>query len=207
MDEHILKLQNYIRQQLQSGQTPNQIAEQLSAAGWPDTDVHAGFLAVQSQIMPTPATTQSVGIGASAPQANGSRHGRIRNGWQLFKQSFGVLMGNKYLLRYMLMTGVWVFGITIIFAAIYLAFYNTIFPDNATTNAQVIAYVLAFLDYLCIYFFINIYAAGLTANVLDIFQGNRKAYHEYMHLAWSKAPAILVYSLIESVVGMILRYI
>ena len=212
MDDTQTQLQNYIQQQLQSGQTPDEIDAALRAAGWTEELIHAAFTAVQARMMPTslaaaPPQAAAAPQDTVAPQANGRRRGRIRTGWQLFKQSWAILRGNKYLLRYLFMTGAWIFGITIVFVAIYWIFDDTLYQNDYSNDFKPLGYVLSFFDYLLVYFFINVYAAGLTANVLDIFQGNRREYQYYMRIAWSKAPALLVYSAIEAIVGMFLRYV
>ncbi|MGH7241783.1 MAG: DUF6159 family protein, partial [Candidatus Saccharimonadales bacterium] len=187
---------------------PDTVHQQVLAAGWPADAVEKAFYAVQASVLPSNMANPVVSSNkALAPVAAGRRRGRIATGWALFKASLSILNGNRYLLRYLLMTGVWVFGITAVFIAIYIVFYEAIFQNNYSNSFKPIGYVFMFLDYLLIYFFINLYAAGLTANVFDIFKGQRKPYAEYMRIAWSKAPAILVFSIIEAIIGMILRLI
>ncbi len=228
MDEHTLKLKTYIEQQLQSGQSSDAIANQLRAANWPENYIQQAFLAIQQQIMPSavppvaqtnpglqmsqePHNSEASGLSPrssfATPQTNGMKRGRIRTGWRLFKQSMQLLNGNRYLLRYMIMTGVWVFGITAVMVAVYLTFNNVLYKDSSANTPTVLGYILGFIDYVLIYFFINLYAAGLTSNVFDLFRGNRKPYHEYMRIAWSKAGAILMFSIIAATVGMFLQYI
>ena len=218
MDEHTEKLKDYIRQQLYSGQSPDEIAHQLTGAGWQADHIQQAFLSLQAEMVPTayaptptaPATpsTESQPV---HPRAAGRRRGRIRVGWQLFKQSFALLRGNRYLVRYLVMTGAWIVAITLVFMGLYLLLYlvglRHELSQGGTTTASWLGYLLAFLDYVAVYFFINLYAAGLTANVLDIFQGKKQPYHTYMRTAWSKAPALFVFSVIAATVGMILQYV
>jgi hypothetical protein len=211
MNEYLQQAQNYIQKQLGSGQSPDEIAQQLRAAGWQDDLIQQAFTGVQAQVMPTvtgapnlaPATT------TSTPTATDNRHGRLRTGWRLFTTSWSILRGNKYLLRYLFMTGLWVFAITTAFVAIYIVLEKTVFVSSDPYNDSLtpVGYAFVFFDYLLIYFFINLYAAGLTANVLDIFNGNKKTYRDYMHIAWSKAPALLVFSIASATVGMFLRLV
>ena len=214
MDDTQEKLKNYISQQLQTGQTPDEIAGQLSASGWPHDHLRAAFLAVQNQVLPTHMQTaaaahqpeSSTPVAASLiPQANGKRRGRIKTGWILFKQSIHILRGNKYLFRYLLMTWVAVLAFNVvIFLVVYFG-YNIF--SNGEGNYTARYYILAFLCYLITYSIINFYAAALASNILDLFKGVRKPYGEYIAKAKAKFRPIFVYSLIESIIGMILRYV
>jgi hypothetical protein len=214
MDDTQEKLKSYIRQQLQTGQTPDEISGQLSAAGWPQDHIQAAFVAVQNQILPTPMQAATVAqqpgssapaAASSAPQANGKRRGRIKTGWILFKESVNILRGNKYLLRYLLMTWAAVIAFNIIIFLIIYFGYN-IFSD-AKGDYSAKWYILAFFCYLITYSIVNFYAAALASNILDLFKGIRKPYNEYIKRAKGKFWPIFVYSLIESIIGMILRYI
>ncbi len=221
VDTQIEQLKSYIRQQVQLGISSNEISEQLKGAGWPNDQIYNAFLALQQEMMPAhlaqhhqPATQHTPAASSeqpSVPQANGQKRGRLKMGWLLLKQSFRILNGNRYLLRYLLMTGVWVFAITAAFVIIYVLYEvnstGDVYAEGASFASNFVFYVLAFLNYLLIYFFINLYAAGLAANILDIFAGKRRHYNDYMHMAYSKAGPIFVFSLIQATVGMILDYI
>ncbi len=207
-DENRKTLQDYIRNQLASGQTPDTVHEQVLGAGWPADEVQNAFYAVQAALLPTTMINPvAQNLSAQTPLAAGQRKGRIRTGWALFKSSLSILNGNRYLLRYLLMTGVWATGITAVFIVLYVYFGSSFYDNDYTSDFNPIGYAFVALDYVLVYFFINLYAAGLTANVLDIFRGQRKPYAEYMRIARSKAWAIFVYSVIESIVGLFLRYV
>jgi hypothetical protein len=147
------------------------------------------------------------------PAANGKKRGRIRTGWLLFKQSYSVLKGNKGLLRYLLMTGLWVFIVTLIMVGIYLWLdygHAQTYQDNGPGSRDTttpLGFLVLFINYVLVYFIVNYYAAGLTANVLDIFRGERRPYGEYIAVAKRKAPALFLFSLIQATVGVILQYI
>lgn len=213
MNEYLQQAQSYIQQQLGSGQSPDEIAQQLRTAGWQEDLIQKAFNGVQEQVVPTGfasvAPANAAPGTASTPSATDNRHGRLRTGWRLFTTSWSILRGNKYLLRYLFMTGLWVFLITVVFALGYVILDKTIFVSSDPYNDSLrpIGYVFVFFDYLLIYFFISLYAAGLTANALDIFIGNKKAYRDYMHVAWSKAPALLVFAIANTTVGMFLRLV
>lgn len=192
---------------MRAGQSPDEIAGQLRSAGWPEDAIHQGFYAVQSAVLPSDVPSQTAHHQANSgqPHANGERRGRIRTGWQLFKQSWHVLRGNPGLLRYLYMTALWTAVIFVILFGVYWLLDQRTYDDTGHTNG--LGYVVLFLGYLVFSFIVNLYAAGLTANVFDIFQGQRKSYHDYMRTAWSKAGPIFVYSLISSTVGILLQWI
>ncbi|MDB5181460.1 MAG: hypothetical protein JWP13_223 [Candidatus Saccharibacteria bacterium] len=131
----------------------------------------------------------------------------------LFRQSFSVLIGNKYLLRYLLMTGLWVLLITVAMVGLYL-FIDWKSPKTYSVDknsgrefTSLLGFGMLFINYILVYFVINFYAAGLTANVLDIFQGQRRPYQIYIGVARKKAPTLFFYSAIAATVGVLLQYI
>ncbi len=211
MDEQAEQLQSYIRQQIQSGLEPDEIHAHLQASGWPPETVQQAFLAVQATMIPTALQSQPQAqpLGnppvASAPQALGTRRGRIKTGWLLLKQSVHLLNGNKYLLRYLLMTYVWVLILTLVLIGIYLADHQLLYTEN--DGLSVVGYIVTFISYVVINFAIDFYAAALAANMLGIFQGKREPFSTYTRLARSKAPTILVFSLMQATVGMILKFV
>src|SRR5207245_5116586 len=133
--------------------------------------------------------------------------GRIRTGWILFKQTMTILKGNKQLLRYLLMTTLCVTVITVVLVALYIVFDKKDLQKTGNKTLSPLGYALGFADYLLVYFFIYYYAAGLTANILDIFQGNQRSYAEYMKIARAKIGPIFVFSLLSATIGFILQYV
>jgi hypothetical protein len=204
MDTNTDQLVAYIRQSLQLGSTPDEVSSQLQAAGWPIDTIHQAFSAVQNQMAPstmhTPATSET-----HTPQAIGKRRGRIRTGWVLFKTTMQLLNTNRYLMRYLLMT--WVVIIianAILFGVIWFGYHWFV---NEAGDDTLLWYALVFVAYIVTYFLINFYAAALARNILDIFQGVRQPYKTYIGAARAKAWPIFMFSVIESIVGIILRYV
>lgn len=215
VDQNIQQIKTYISSQLQVGITHDAIAQQLLQVGWPEANVQQAFAELQaaampSQFQPTPAvapSTQPVAaVAVQPPQAAGTRRGRIKTGWIIFKQSMEILKGNKYLLRYMFLTYAWVLGITVLFVALFIL-EDKVFYISDSENLTPIGYVALFFNYVITYFVINFYAAALAANMIDIFQGKHQEVKAYTGMARKKFGAILLFSLIESVVGMLLRMI
>jgi hypothetical protein len=210
MDDHLASLTAYIQQQLQTGHRPDDIAAGLRAAQWPDDSIQRGFYAAQAAMLPSdfvPATSPATV--AMAPQPTQQRRGRVRTGWLLFKQCVSLLRTNRYLLRYLIMTWVWVLGITAVLVAVHYYFDGSLYrsTDSGDSLLTPLGYLLALVDWVLITFVINLYAASLTANVFDLFDGKREPYRVYMQRARAKAPAIFTFSLISATVGFVLRYV
>lgn len=223
MDNNYDQAKAYIRQQLNMGLSPDDIANQLRGAGWSEEHIHAVFKSHQADMMPStpaPATPPPDPMGASAqagnapqmgtsmPQASTVRGGRISTGWKLFKQGLNILKGNRYLIRYTVMAMLW----SLLIALIYFIVIIVVVLVNRSHGGSVqslngILYCFLFIYYVVLFFITNYYAAGLTANVLDIFQGQQKGYHNYMDVARSKTGALLLYAVIEATVGFILRFV
>lgn len=213
MEQKQQQLQHYIRQQLVLGQTPDAIALQLSAAGWQHADISQAFSSIQASVVPTSSTADPTLISNAHAQsspgfAEGTR-GRLRTGWQLLKTCWTILRGNPYLLRYFMMTAIWIVAITAAIIALIIMQWEVIYTSNDTNNDTLspLGLVLAFINYLLVYFIATLYAAGLTANMFDIFKGVRQPYNVYMQQAWSRFPQIFWLSLINSIIGMILKFI
>ncbi|HSX32347.1 MAG TPA: DUF6159 family protein [Candidatus Saccharimonadales bacterium] len=193
------QLESYIGSQLQLGQSPNNIAAQLTAAGRPTEHVDAAFKAIQARIVPLRSA------GGSTPAALGRRRGRIGTGWALFKQSVRILNGNRYLLRYFAMTWVMVLAVNIAIVGIIWAAWKWLFLHNGADSA--LWWIVILLNYLVVYLAINFYAAALSSNILDIFRGEKRPFGEYTAQARGRFGPIFVYSLIAAVIGIVLEYI
>ncbi|MDB5166416.1 MAG: hypothetical protein JWM37_488 [Candidatus Saccharibacteria bacterium] len=211
MNDAISGLTDYIYNQLQTGQTADEINTQLLAAGWTPEQVQQGFYAVQARVMPTGMPPVAPGApAATGPQANGVKRGRIKTGWILFKVSLNVLRGNPYLIRYFLMTWVWIIALNLAMGIlVYLLFVHVLADQYAAGQepSELLWYVISFFSYLITYCIINFYAAALAANILDIFKGQRQPYKVYIQAARSKFVTIFVYSLIASIVGTLIQFI
>lgn len=197
------QLTSYIRSQLQSAQPPDAIAAQLRQAGWPEDAIHQSFSIVQAQMAPSsmqqPAPdTQST---KTSLQANGKKQGRLKTGWRIFTHCLHLLNGNRYLLRYYLMTWALVIAIN----AAFIASFWIVNPDFYASNTN--WYLIGFSMYLIIYCVINFYAAALARNILDIYEGQRKPYAEYVRAARAKFWPIFIYSLLSAIIGILLEYI
>lgn len=196
------QLTTYIYNQLQHGQSPDTIMAQLHQAGWPEDQIQLSFSAVQAQVVPTtmqtPATQQ---LNKPTLHANGKRRGKIKTGWQILTHCIKLLNGNRYLLRYYLMT----WALVVLLNAAFIAFFWFIDPSFYESEAN--WYLIGFAMYLIIYCVINFYAAALARNILDIYEGQRKPYADYLRAARAKFWPIFLYSLISALIGIFLEYV
>lgn len=219
------QLKNYIKQQLQTGLDPNEIHTQLQQSGWQDDVIQHAFSLVQAEVVPSfnqapsaPTSTE----GQVQPQEQASQQsmpatvtrGRFKTGWLLFKQSIRVLRHNQGLMRYVIMSFLVSLVLTLIFVVIFVVGRHTLIQGVSTDNSgnshlslKPAGYILAFIYYVLAFFIVNLYSAGLVANVLDLFHGRAQHYRSYMKVAWSKGGTLFIFSVIEATVGLILRAI
>jgi hypothetical protein len=228
----IIKLGNYIHQQLSTGLHPDEIAAHLREAGWPGEFIQQAFQQVQTQVMPShpiatntqvqqvdsmPIDTSSNVINDHVTQqpvlVEAKKRGRTKTGWLLLKQSIKVLKSNKSLIRYIIMSAIIGLGLLILFALVFYFGRNTLlvkstnFNGSTNYNLAPTGYAVAFVYYVLAFFILNLYSAGLVANLLDIFHGRSGPYEQYMKKARSKSGTLFTFSVIEATVGMILRAI
>jgi hypothetical protein len=215
---------NYIQGQLSTGLQPNEIAAQLRTAGWSEEQIQQAFQKVQAQVMPTPPPDENAPVDSQAPavlQASphvaqpiqtDAKRGRTKTGWILFKQSLQIIKSDKGLTRYITVSIALSLLLFIIFAVVFVLGHNLFLTNTHNNNSQNVALkplgiLAAFVYYVLAFFITNLYTAGLTANVLDLFHGKSKPYKEYMKIARSKGLTLFIYAVIEATVGMILRAI
>lgn len=222
------KISEYILSQIQAGLTPEDITAQLRNAGWQETDIAAGFESARAQITPSPVEVSTVAtpaqpgeqnIGSAEPVANEPvrqqlpapiKRGRMKTGWLLFKQSFGIIKANPALWRYMVMSML----ISLILISVMIA---TVILDLkvarllATADSEgvltltplgLVAFVLFGVAATSATFY---YATALSSHVLSIFRGEQSNYMQHIKLVRSKLPAIITYAAISVVVGYLLR--
>lgn len=227
------ELSNYIASQLQRGLTSDDIATQLRTAHWPEPDIAAGFAAAFAQMAPAEApvaTPEAVAatitatplVAASEPAAQTTqqqlpppiKRGRMKTGWLLFKQSLRVIKDNPGLSRYMIISMVFSLVIFAILIAVFLIDINgsqylaylALDANNELTPAPTLAGLVVLIITGFIGTFITYYyAAALSSHVLGIFRGTPGTYAQHIGVARGRLPAIAVYALIATTVGLILR--
>lgn len=217
-------IHTYVLTQLQAGLTPEDIAGQLRAAGWPEDSIQTAFLSAQQQLSPTPLASsssptptvmstnieQTQQLQLPAPV----KRGRMKTGWLLFKQSLRVIKDNPGLSRYVVMSMVWTLGIFAILIALMIFdathaqkfFYEAIDSNGEYTYAASVTglLVMAIAGFLAT-FATYYYGVALSAHSLAIFRGTPSAYSQNIALARKRLGAIAMYALIATVVGYLLR--
>lgn len=197
------QLRQYIEGSLKSGVTPNEVQAQLQKSGWPQTTIDQAFAAHQNQVIPT---TQP-----SLPP-----RGRIKTGWILFKESWQIIRNDETIFRFVIMSAIFSFIFFVIYLVALIAGHNiftvkTTVYNGSSNSSQYsltpLGLLITVIYYIIAYFVVNLYTAGLVANVLDRFKGQKQAYRVYMKLAWSKAGKLFVFSTIEATIGLLLRLI
>jgi hypothetical protein len=207
-NEQLNEIKAHIEKQLHTGLKPDEVVAQLKNSGYQDDDIKKGFALVQNDIMPSSISGEDDMSQSSTP-----KRGRIKTGWLLMKQSLGILKSDKMLVRYIIMSAIYSFGLAVVFFSIILVWKGTFTTKTTDINGKImynlspLGYIPAFIYYILAFFIVNLYAAGLAANVLDLFSGKKDSYAVYMKRARAKAGPLFIFSLIEATIGLILRAI
>ncbi|MEO8103970.1 MAG: DUF6159 family protein [Betaproteobacteria bacterium] len=132
---------------------------------------------------------------------------RLSRSWQLVKASGSVLMDDKELLVFPLISSIATLFVVACFAlpAIGMGALDGLSVRHGTISTG--AYVLGFLFYLCQYFVIFFFNAALVGAAMMRLDGGNPGVGDGLRIASSKAGSILGYAFIAATVGMILRAI
>ena len=233
MDSHLQQLIDYVAAQVQAGQSPDVVMQQLVAAGWPADMVHQAFMVIQQRTVPSAMQTQPAAEPAPAqydvqqqPVASGQPSGYEQQPIaQQFAQQFTphpeangkrrgrlkvgwtLLKQSLHILngnRYLLRY----LGMTWVAVLMLNAIWcGLVFLLWQQLQSDVVWYGFLFLSYLTIYCAINFYTAALAGNIFDIFRGVRRPYADYVRQARGKLGPIVIFSLIAALIGVALEYI
>jgi hypothetical protein len=129
---------------------------------------------------------------------------RISRSWQLVKASGNVLMQDKELLLFPLLSSVAAFVVLLCFA---LPMFGVAALDGLTQGrvGGVGMYMLGFLFYLTQYFVIFFFNAALVGAAMKRLDGGNPTLGDGLSIAFSKWQSILGYAAIAATVGLILR--
>jgi hypothetical protein len=167
--------------------------------------IKCGFdSAAPSKSAPSRSTAPSA-LPAVAPLpsfAPGERPGRIRSAWLLARQSWRVLMLDKQLLVFPLLSGIASLLVMATFAAGVIAAGHLQGEKGDTT-----VWVLAFIYYFVNYFVIVYFNSALVACAMIRFQGGNPTMADGLSAAGARLPQILAWALLASTVGILLRAI
>jgi len=171
--------------------------------------IKCGFVSAV-QPAPAPAPTPPAAAAARpsiAPLPNfspGERPGRIRGAWLLTRQSWRVLMLDKELLVFPLLSGI--ACILVLASFVAGAFATGSFQEGKAQN-DAVAWAALFAYYFVNYFVIVFFNSALVACALIRFQGGNPAVADGMRAAGARLPQILAWALLAATVGVALRMI
>jgi hypothetical protein len=134
--------------------------------------------------------------------------GRIANGWALAVQSWRVLMLDKELLVFPLVSGIACFLVLASYAAGIFAsgIASGLHQPDAQVN-EALLWVLFFLYYFVNYFIIVFFNSALVACAMIRFRGGDPSVMDGLRAARELLPQILSWALLAATVGVVLRMI
>jgi hypothetical protein len=137
---------------------------------------------------------------------------RIANGWQLTQQSWRVLMLDKELLLFPLISGIACLFVMASFAIpLWASGYQAVLMDEGVDGIgqtqQIIGYVVLFAYYFVNYFVIVFFNSGLIACAVIRFKGGNPTVADGFSAALARLPQIAGWALVAATVGVILKMI
>jgi len=133
---------------------------------------------------------------------------RISNGWALAKQSFHVLMLDKELLLFPIMSGI---SCLLVLASFALPLWNSKYVDVIMNDQQApqdpLAYVILFAFYFVNYFVIIFFNSALMSCAIIRLKGGNPGVGDGFNSALNRLPQIAGWALVSATVGFILKMI
>lgn len=133
---------------------------------------------------------------------------RLANGWSLTKQSFQVLMLDKELLLFPVLSGI---SSLVVLASFAIPLWTTgqaeVILNEGQTPENPLAYVILFLFYFANYFVIVFFNSALVGCAIMRFKGQNPTLSDGLRIASMRLPQILGWALVSATVGFILRLI
>jgi hypothetical protein len=137
--------------------------------------------------------------------------GRIARGWELVKESWGVLRKDKELLIFPVLSSLACLLVVISFVAPLIAMPDVtarLFAkqqvDQDLTN-RVVAFLIGFAFYFVNYFVVVFFNVALVSCAIIRFKGGDPTVGDGLRAAASRLPQILAWTALAATVGMILR--
>ena len=133
---------------------------------------------------------------------------RISNGWALTKQSFRVLMLDKELLLFPIMSGISCLLVLVSFA---LPLWNSKYASVVMNDQQVpqdpVASIILFAFYFVNFFVIIFFNSALMACAIIRLKGGNPTVGDGFRAAMNRLPQIAGWALVSATVGFILKMI
>lgn len=132
---------------------------------------------------------------------------RFERSWDLAKACWRLLMDDKSLLLFPLMSLVALVTILATFAVPLLPLIAFLFGVRGAQSQSAIMYLLLFLFYWIQFSVVIFFNTGLVEVALKRFDGQAATIGDGLRRAWSRIGIIMTYALIAATVGIVLRYI
>lgn len=134
---------------------------------------------------------------------------RIKNGWELSKQSWSALRANPQLLMFPVISMIGMIIVTILFLIPISAtgIFQALTQEGTVTNdvAGFIAAVVLFLYYVVAYTVIIFSNTALVGAAMKLINGEPATVSDGIQIASARLGKIIVYAVISATVGMIAR--
>ncbi len=129
---------------------------------------------------------------------------RISCGFQLFKETFGILKKDREMLLFPIISGI---VILLVVATFLLPLVFSGMLAETGSGGSILFYVLLFLFYVVSYFIVIYFNTALVSCALIRLDGRDPTFMDGIHVASSRIGKILSWTLIAATVGLILRLI
>lgn len=141
--------------------------------------------------------------------------GKLARSWELTRQSWGVLVSDKQLVLFPLLSGAACLLVLASFAAPILAMvdWSEVAKHKASVDLKVqlrdhpACYVVVFAFYFVNFVVITFFNAALVACAISKFNGGDASVGTGLRVAASRMPQILAWSAVAATVGMVLNAI
>ncbi len=180
------------------------VSPEMHTSSSSETEDTAEFSTATTQ----PSTEQPT---ATLPPPSG--RGSFKTGLKLFTQSIRIMRSNPGLLRYAAMSTGWTVLIMVLFAAIAIIdsskssiFFasGTDIDGSSTLEPTLYGFMLIILVGYTVSTIAAFYGVAISSHALAIFRGEPGGYKDHISKARQKLRTILVFSLINLIVGYIL---
>lgn len=133
---------------------------------------------------------------------------RLSNGWDLAKQSWRVLMLDKELLLFPLLSGI---SCILVLASFVVPLWSTGYVETVMNEEvpadDVLSWILLFCFYTVNYFIIVFFNSALISCAIIRFRGGDPTVADGFRAAFKRLPVIFGWALVSATVGVILRVI
>ncbi len=131
--------------------------------------------------------------------------GKIATTWQLMKDSWHVLMRDKALLVFPLVSGLACFLVFLAFVGPFIGVNVMGVTRGTGSGSEGLYYVVGFCYYLCNFFVVIYFNAALVDFVVTRMRGGEPSVGASLRAASSRLPQIAAWAVLSATVGVILQ--